>query len=99
MTLIERLEEIGERLIHPHHEHDRAIERRMRGTEDRHEHLVHGDRGQLRRRGVPRERRVEAVAEGAQADQRGAGMNVGSPAMRERVPRRISASVSDKSSG
>ncbi len=40
MTLIERLEEIGERLIHPHHEHDRAIERRMRGTEDRHEHPV-----------------------------------------------------------
>lgn len=40
MTLLERLEEIGEHLLHPHQEHTHTEERQMRGTEDRHEHRV-----------------------------------------------------------
>jgi hypothetical protein len=39
MTLLERLETLGEQLLHPHHEHIRADDR-LRGSEDRHEHHV-----------------------------------------------------------
>jgi hypothetical protein len=40
MTFLERLETLGEKLLHPHHEDVSAEERQMREAEERHEHRV-----------------------------------------------------------
>ena len=40
MTFMERLETIGERLFHSHHEHAHAEDHRMREREEHHEHRV-----------------------------------------------------------
>lgn len=40
MTILERLETLGEKLLHPHHEHASAEERRMRDLEEHREHRI-----------------------------------------------------------